>query len=72
MNLSKAKEIIRNGVIPGDIDSVDLAEAKGFLEGWETATRECMEIIQNELWPSEAGIILSKIQSLLKSEEGKT
>ncbi len=32
MNAKKAASIIAVGVLPGEIDSIDLAKAKGFLE----------------------------------------
>lgn len=32
MNIKEAREIVNHGVIPGDIDSVDLAIAQGYLE----------------------------------------
>jgi len=37
MNEKEAREILSSGVIPGDIDSIDLREAKGYLEAIEKA-----------------------------------
>lgn len=40
MNIEEANEIVKRGVIPGDIDSLDLSRAKGFLEG--VASRDAL------------------------------
>lgn len=35
MNAKEAREIVKRGVIPGDIDSIDLAKAEGYLAALE-------------------------------------
>jgi len=76
VNVLKAKEIIKHGVIPGDIDSVDLAEAKGFIEGWQDAVKECAVIAMSHgmrmpsefMWKQCGGDIAREIISLLEQK----
>lgn len=48
-NAKEAREIITCGVMPGDIDSLDLAEAKGYLEALEGPEVKALVEALNEL-----------------------
>lgn len=48
MNHAEAENIIEIGVIPGEIDSIDLKNAEYFMEGYLQGQKSVMEIIEGK------------------------
>ena len=69
MNSEKAQNIVKCGVMPGEIDSIDLAEAKGYLQGRKDFAKELLDSLDTvdpSFLPNEYGKSIVSIMEAFK------